>query len=135
MNPVMEPERLPVQEQFRILLETFPAPDGHPYSLAVIARATKLSEQSLANLLDGSTQNPRLDTLRRLCRFYDISLDYFDCQTDAECRNFLAQYAAQRASPMVREIDTESETLTPSSKRSVLRLLDRLRHLRRSGQH
>ena len=93
-----------------------PAPDGVPHSLAALAHATELSEQSLRYLLEGRTQYPRLNTVRRLCRFYDISLDYFGCETEAECRAYLAQLAAQRASPLVREIDQTAETLTPSAK-------------------
>lgn len=131
----MASEGVSFQEQFRILVETLTAPDGTPYKLATIAQAVDVSEQSLAYLLDGRTQYPRLETLRRLCRFYDISLDYFSCETEPECRAFLVQHAAQRASPIVHQIDKESETLTPSAKSSVLRLLDRIRHLRSSGKH
>lgn len=131
----MAPEGVSFQEQFRILLETLTTPDGTPYKLATIAQATDVSEQSLAYLLDGRTQYPRLNTVRRLCRFFDISLDYFECTTEAECRAFLVQRAAQSASPVIREINEQSETLTPSTKRSVIRLLERLRSLRRSSKN
>ena len=97
-----------------------PAPNGQPHSLAAIARATELSEQSLHYLLEGRTEFPRLNTARRLCRFYDISLDYFGCETEADCRAYLAQLASQRASPLVREINQTAETLTPSAKRRAL---------------
>lgn len=131
----MAPDGVSFQEQFRILIGTIAAPDGHSYSLATIAQATDVSEQSLLYLLEGRTQYPRLNTLRRLCRFYDVSLDYFDCATEADCRTFLVQHAAQKASPIIREIDQQSNTLTPSGKHNVLRLLERLRHLRGSGKN
>lgn len=130
----MAPEGVSFHEQFRILIETVPSSDGRPYSLATIAKATELSEQSLVYLLEGRTQYPRLNTLRWLCRFYDISLDYFDCLTEADCRAFLIQRATQNASPIINEIDKQSNTLTPSGKRNVLRLLERLRHLRSSSK-
>ena len=131
----MSPDSIQFQEQLRILIESVPAPDGLPHSLAAIARATELSEQSLHYLLDGRTQYPRLNTVRRLCRFYDISLDYFGCVTEAECRAYLVQSAARRASPLVREIDQVALTLTPWTKRRVARLLERFRNLRGSDKH
>lgn len=131
----MTREGISFQEQFRILVETLTAPDGTAYKLSTIAQAIDVSEQSLAYLLDGRTQYPRLNTLRRLCRFYDISLDYFACTSEAECSAFLVQRAAQNASPMIREIDEQAATLTPSGVRRVLRLLERLRNLRRSGKN
>jgi transcriptional regulator with XRE-family HTH domain len=131
----MAPEELSFQEQFRILIDAMPAPDGHPYSVAAIAKATELSEQSLFYLLEGKRQYPRLNTVRQLCRFYSISLDYFDCVTEADCRAFLVQHASQNASPIIHEIDKQSNTLTPLGKRNVLRLLERLRHLRGSSKN
>ena len=131
----MAPEGVSFQQQFRILIDTIAAPDGHSYRLATIAQATDVSEQSLVYLLEGRTQYPRLNTLRRLCRFYDISLDYFDCPTESDCRAFLVQRAARIAPPIIHEIDKQSNTLTSSGKRNVLRLLERLRHLRGSGKN
>lgn len=130
----MAPEGISFQEQMRILIETLPAPDGTPYKLAAIAQAIAVSEQSLTYLLDGRTQFPRLNTARRLCRFYGISLDYFTCTSEAECRVYLVQHASQNASPMIREIEEQSGTLSISGKRRVLRLLGRLRRLRRSSK-
>ncbi len=131
----MAPEGVSFQEQFQILIDAVPAPDGRPYNMASIAKATELSEQSLLYLLEGRRQYPRLNTLRQLCRFYGISLDYFDCVTEAECRAFLVQHAARQASPLVREIDRESESLSPPAKGNVLRLLERFRRLRGSGKY
>lgn len=130
----MSPDGVQFQEQLRILIEFMPAPDGLPYTLAAIAQATELSEQSLRFLLEGRTEYPRLNTARGLCRFYDISLDYFGFETEAECRAYLARLAAQRASSLVREIDQTAETLTPSAKRRVLGLLERLRNRRGSNK-
>ncbi|MEO8392497.1 MAG: hypothetical protein ABI700_05845, partial [Chloroflexota bacterium] len=78
---------------------------------------------------------PRLDSLRRICTFYDLALDYFECETEAECLSFLAQNAAEGTSAVVRTIDQEAETLAPLAKHKVLRLLERFRFLRGSGKH
>ena len=131
----MSPDGIDFHEQLRILIEFMPASDGLPHSLAAIAQATELTEQSLRYLLEGRTEYPRLNTARRLCRFYDISLDYFGCETEAACRAYLAQLASQRASSLVHEIDQTAETLTPSAKRRALGLLERFRNLRNSDKH
>ncbi len=121
----------PFREQLRILIQTLPDRDGNAYDITAIASATDLSAQSLLYMLDGRTNNPRLDSLRRICRFYNISLDYFECSSEEECRSFLAQSAAHRASPLVREIDQNAETLTSSDKSRVLRLIGRVNVLRK----
>lgn len=131
----MMPDDFPFREQLRILIETVTAPDGSQYSTVMVAKATGLSEQGLLYMLDGRTQNPRLDSLRRICSFYRISLDYFECGNETECRTFLAQNAARQASPLVCEIDQEADELTYSARSKVLRLVDRLRFLRGSGKH
>ena len=131
----MENEGLSFQDQFQVLLDTVHATDGSPYSLAAISQGTGISVQNLSYLADGTTQHPRLETLRRLCRFYDITLDYFGCKTEADCRSYLMQRAAEGASLIVREIDQEAETLTPSAKGRILRFLERFRHLGGSGKH
>lgn len=125
----------PFREQLRILIQTLPADNGNVYDIHVIAKATGLSAQSLLYMLDGRTTNPRLDSLRRICRFYNISLDYFECSSEAQCRSFLAQNAAHLASPLIREIDQKAEALTPSDKSRVLRLIDRVNVLRRLRKH
>ena len=124
-------DTFPFREQLRILIQTLPAPDGNAYDIPTIATATDLSAQSLLYMLDGRTNNPRLGSLRRICRFYNISLDYFECSSEEECRSFLAQNAVHLASPLVREIDQNAEALTPSDKSRVLRLIGRVNVLRR----
>ena len=131
----MMPEQFPFKEQFRILINSVLTPEGNKYSIAAISRGTGLKEQTLLYLLDGGTEYPVLDSARKLCRFFHITLDYFECQTEAECQEFLAQSAAQQASEVIRQIDEQAETLTPSAKGNVLRLLERIRLLRGSGKH
>lgn len=123
------------RELLRILIQTIPAPDGNAYDITAIAKATGLSAQSLLYMLDGRTNNPRLDSLRSICRFYNISLDYFECRSEEECRSFLAQNVALLASPLVREIAQEAEALTQPDKSRILRLIDKVNVLRKLRKH
>jgi len=128
-------DTFPFREQLRILIQTIAAPDGNAYDITAIAKATGLSAQSLLYMLDGRTNNPRLDSLRRICRFYNVALDYFECSSEEQCRSFLAQNAAHLASPLVREIDQKAEALKPPDKSRVLSLIDRLKVLRKLRKH
>src|SRR5690606_35697101 len=91
---------------------------------ADVARLTGISHQTLMNLLQGQSANPRLDTLRALCELYGISLDYFGCDTDEACRAYLLQQASIRDDSPLREIIHRTEKLSSTSTQRVLRLMD-----------
>ena len=110
---------LTVAEQFRILLEW----SSSPQSLRSVAQATGLTPQALAKLLAGHAANPRLQTLRALCGYYGIALDYFDCATIADCQAYL--YAARcNGSPLLSRIESDLQTLSPRGQRNVLVVLE-----------
>lgn len=126
----MDSEAITFQQQFQILLDRLRDPQGKPYSLATLAQATGLSDQSLAYLLEGRSQFPRLDTLRALCRFYHISLDYFACETEADCHRYLLEQLAA-SSTLLNDIAMEAAALTPKGQRNVLTMLEWLRQMKR----
>jgi transcriptional regulator with XRE-family HTH domain len=126
----MPPDPISFQTQFRILIDMLRDPQGKPYSIATLAQAANVSDQSLLYLLDGRTQHPRLETVRALCRFYHISLDYFDCETEAACRVYLLEQISA-SSNLLHTIAVEATRLTPKGQRSVLAVLEWLRRSRK----
>lgn len=114
-------------EQLRILIDFYPNKNGQPDSITHIAEATDISVQTLLNLLDGTSASPRLDTARRICEFYGISLDYFDCETEAECRDYLVQQRVETASPIVHQIERETDELSQRGKHNILSLIEWVR--------
>jgi len=126
-------ETISFQQQFHILLDLLRDPHGKPYSLGTLAQAAHVSDQSLTYLLDGRSQSPRLETIRSICYFYHISLDYFDCATEAECRAYLVRRLAQSSS-LLQDIAAEAATLTPKGQRNVLTMLEWLRQMKKSAQ-
>lgn len=129
----MATEPIPFQRQFHVLMDTLRDPQGQTYSVSAIAQAAELSEQALLYLLDGRSQYPRLDTLRRLCRFFHVSLDYFQCETEADCRVFLMVALAQQFTTL-HAIAVESEDISAGGQRNVLAILEWLRRARHSGK-
>lgn len=126
MDLRMATEPIPFQQQFRILIDALPDPQGRTYSMSTIARMTELSEQALLYLLEGRSQNPRLDTLRRISRFFQISLDYFDNETEAECQAYLARHLTT-SSYLLHDIAHESAALTPKGQSNALAVLEWIR--------
>ncbi len=122
---------LSLDRQLAVLLTEGVAPDGRPASPPQVAAAIGLSHQALLNLLQGKSRRPRLHTLRALCQFYAISLDYFDCPGEADCRAHLAARQIATASPTVRQIAEQTLQLTPWGRRQMQVLLTWLEQGRR----
>ena len=114
---------LPVNKQIELLLEHGRDADGHRYSLADVAKRTGIRYQTLSNLINGSSSNPRLETLRSLCRLYEISLDYFSCETEETCLNLLKQHIVDN-SHNIQEITDETKSLSPKGKRNVMAIME-----------
>jgi transcriptional regulator with XRE-family HTH domain len=113
--------------QLALLRKTLVDASGKPYSIPYIAQHTDITQQALQKLLGGQSENPRLNTLFALCRFYHISLDYFGCDTESACLAYLAQHRITNAPSLVHEIAQEANTLSPKGKRNILAVLEWLR--------
>lgn len=113
--------QISVGEQVRLLLELRTEAD---VNISRIAQATGISDQALANLIQGKSVNPRLSTLLTLCQHYGISLDYFACETEAECRAYLYNHQMQIASPLICEIESAAAHLSPKGQRNVLAIIE-----------
>src|SRR5512145_348325 len=107
---------LTTTQQLQLLLSQIIAGQHQPCSLHEIAAATGLSVQTLAKLVNGQTQEPRLDTLRRLCQFYGISLDYFAGESAAACQAYLRQQRLTTAAEVIQEIAHQTQHLSQRSQ-------------------
>ncbi|MBZ0275480.1 MAG: helix-turn-helix transcriptional regulator, partial [Anaerolineae bacterium] len=114
--PSSESPAITTTQQLQLLLRSILTHRDQPCSLAEIARSTGLSVQALAKLANGQTCDPRLDTLRRLCRFYGISLDYFAGDTIAECQLYLRQQRIATAPALIQEIMRQAKDMSARSQ-------------------
>lgn len=115
-----------ISEQFRVLFSYDTAPRS-ALNFTEIAEATGISDQALANLLQGKSTNPRLRTLLTLCQYYGISLDYFECETVAACREYLYAHRLRHTSPLIGEIADAAGRLSAKGQRNVLTLMEWMR--------
>ncbi len=114
-------QSISVAQQIRLLLEWSEQQQHH--TLREVAQAAGISTQALANILDGEAPDPRLNTLRGLCDFFQISLDYFACRTKEACQTYLARRTIQQSSPTILQITRASQQLSPRGQANVLVIL------------
>ena len=113
-----------LQRQFELLLQHVRNPSGRRFSVADIANATGLSEQTFLNLLHDRAHHPRLYTLQQLGKVFDISLDYFGLETEAQCLSYLAWQGKLGLAPeTLRAIDAQALTLSSETTSNVLAIL------------
>jgi transcriptional regulator with XRE-family HTH domain len=111
-----------VSDQIAVLLE-YAMSAGQETGLTEIARQTGITYQALANLVQGKVSNPRLNTLLALCEYFGISLDYFNCELETACREYLYVHVASKQ-PLISEIEQASAPLSDKGQRNVLAIMD-----------
>ena len=120
------PHPLTLQAQIRVLLD-YGRPECPEPSLNELAEATGLSDQTWANLLQGKSTNPRLNTLLALCQYFGVSLDYFACTSEEACRTYLYAHRLRDRSPLITDIETAASGLSPQGERNVLAMMEWMR--------
>jgi transcriptional regulator with XRE-family HTH domain len=119
---MMEKQPLSLAQKLALLLECYSDYFKQDASLTRIAQKTNLTYQGLSNLLSGEGENPRLSTLVSLCRYFGVSLDYLNCETEWACRAYLEAYQSAR-SPIIEEIARQTLSMSPQGKRNLLKML------------
>jgi transcriptional regulator with XRE-family HTH domain len=110
-------------QQLRWLMTWAEQLGGRALTLREIAQGAGLSVQALQNLLSATTPDPRFNTVRGLCQFFQVSLDYFGCSTEAEAQAYLAQRALTVGPLTLQSIAHQSQTLNPRAQENVLLIL------------
>lgn len=115
------PSSMSMQSMLTLLWQYVPGDDGRPRTVAQVARATGIREQTLLNLLHGRVDDPRLDTLQKLIVCFGISLDYFGMASEAACLGYLAQQGKLGAAPdITQHIEQEATGLSTNVERILL---------------
>lgn len=114
---------LPLAEQFRILLENRRKPDGSAYTLQEVSKGTDVSLPTLSQLKNGRITNPQLNTLRAICRFFDVPLRYFDTRSAEECYAILAEGRSGNDIEGINYIAHMAASLSPEGQRDLLTVI------------
>lgn len=113
---------LSVAQQIQILLDTVQHPSGRPYTMQEVSEAIDVSVATLSQLKTGKIKNPQLNTLREICRFFNVPLRYFETRTVDECYALLAA-GQEPPPPAINEIAFRATQLSPEGQRDVLKIM------------
>jgi transcriptional regulator with XRE-family HTH domain len=118
--------------QFAVLLNhlfaTRLAPQGRPFTLTEVSKATGLSVPYLSLLRKGTIGAVSLQRAEALARFFQVSLDYFrtdvlpDEMLQALSKDTLMQEAL--AQPLVREVALRAGKVGAAQRALVLQMLE-----------
>ncbi|MCA0455431.1 MAG: helix-turn-helix domain-containing protein [Chloroflexi bacterium] len=115
-------EYLSVAEQLQILFEEVLHPDNRPYTLLEVSEAIDVSLPTLSQLRSGRSKNPQLNTLRELCRFFDVPLRYFETHSREECYAILTNDDQSNANAL-NEISFRATHLSPQAQQDILKVI------------
>lgn len=62
---------------------------GKNVTYQAIGEATGVAWTNLMKIRNGKNANPGLRVVQALAAYFEVKLDYFDCQTPEECQNYL----------------------------------------------
>lgn len=113
---------LTLSEQVKILFDAVRREDGQPYTLQEVSDATGISLGTIGQMRSGKINNPQLNTLRALCRFFSVPLRYFETQTTEECYALLAKQLSQ-TEPELNEIAFRASGLSEAAQQDILALI------------
>lgn len=113
---------LPLSEQVKILFDAVRREDGQPFTLQEVSDATGVSLGTVGQMRSGKINNPQLNTLRALCRFFRVPLRYFETQTAEQCYALLAKQLPQAHSEL-NEIAFRASGLSEDAQQDILALI------------
>jgi transcriptional regulator with XRE-family HTH domain len=118
--------------QFAVLLNhlfaTRLAPEGRPYTLTEVSKATGMSVPYLSILRKGSIGAVSLQRADALARFFHVSLDYFS-QEGPPVDSIDDLVRAALAQPLVREVTLQAGKVGAPQRALVLQMLDHAEHV------
>lgn len=119
----MMEEYLSVAEQLNILFDHVRHPEGRPYQLQEVGEATGISLGTISQMRTGKIKNPQLNTLRALCRFFNIPLRYFETRTAEECYAIIANRTDKPEVKALNEIALRASSLPPRAQQDILTVI------------
>lgn len=118
--------------QFAVVLNhlfaTRLTPEGRPYTLTEVSKATGMSVPYLSILRKGSIGAVSLQRADALARFFHVSLDYFS-QEGPPVDSIDDLVRAALAQPLVREVTLRAGQVGTPQRALVLQMLDHAEHV------
>ena len=120
----------PVSKKVNLLFRVFLKFDGKSYTNREVAEYVGVSIPTLVTIRNRPALNPTLSTLQGICKFFGVPLDYFNCETEAECLDLIKRVQignygmrTSEASPLIRQIIEKTMRMSSESQQEVLKVV------------
>jgi transcriptional regulator with XRE-family HTH domain len=100
------------------------AREGLPTSYRAIAQATGMPYNNIRKMHIGTNRNPGVNTLKVLADYFGVDLGYFDCETEAQCRDYLA---GQHQAAALQGIAMRAEGLSEDGLAAIQQMIEHVR--------
>lgn len=113
---------LTLGQQVRLLFEVRQHPEGRPYTMQEVSDATGISVAAISQMRNDKINNPQLQTLRALCKFFEVPLRYFETRSAEEC---YAIFNGDNQPPKleVNEIAFRASSLSEAAQQDILNMI------------
>lgn len=101
---------------------------GLPVTYRAIAEATGETAYLLRKLYIGENTNPGLRTIAAIARYFGVGLDYFQCSTRKQCKDFLGGDGPGRHKDAITR---QAADLSEEGVATVLSMIDYVRRAER----
>ncbi|KAB2904692.1 MAG: helix-turn-helix domain-containing protein [Anaerolineae bacterium] len=130
-------ETLPtIAELVDLLFEVIRRPDGRMYTEKEVSEQGNITHKTLNHIRTGKTPNPGIATIREICRFFGVSLAYFESSTVEECYAFLKERKyPERPSNSANEILFRSLELSEEARKDILQVIRWVEAAEREKNH
>jgi transcriptional regulator with XRE-family HTH domain len=115
-------EGLLLRDLVNFLFDNVLRPDGRPHTTQEVTDHVRISHATINQLRTGRSKNPTLPTLQELCRFFEVPLSFFECQTYDECYAVLAD-KPEAQTEGVAEIAFRASRLSAQAQRDILKVI------------
>jgi len=123
-------ESFSVSKKVNLLFRVFLKFDGKSYTNREVAEYVGISIPTLVTIRNRPSLNPTLSTLQGICRFFGVPLDYFNCETEADCLDLIKRVQigsygvnTSEANPLLREIIDKTMRMSSESQQEVLKVV------------
>lgn len=116
-----EDHALSVPELVCLLYKHRRKPDGGSYIDRDVSEATGISQSSLSAIRRGTIQNPRIDNIKALCRFFNVKLAYFEATSENEALDMIAAGRSEESYEM--KLAMRLNRLSEDARKDLERIL------------
>ena len=115
-------EFLSLAQQITLLFDVRRHPEGRPYTMQEVSNVTGISVAAMSQMRNGKITNPQLNTVRSLCKFFNVPLRYFETKTLEEC---YAIFNGDDQPPALEnnEIAFRANALSEAAQEDILRMI------------